>query len=461
MFLALLAFAAAFFALIKGSGLAERVRRLEDDRNDLVTRVATLQKLIDRLRTEAAAGAKEPEKAPATPPPSTPRLQPDAAAAPGDSLAPQVRPVTPGPKPPIAPPRPAPPSPPQVKAEPPSPPIDWESLIGVKGAAWVGGIALIAAAIFFARWTIEQGLVTPELRFAMMLFTGIFALVSAEIGLRKGYERTASPLSGAGIAILYIAVFAGHSRYHLISMPTAFAGMVFVTVTACVLAVRYDAFPTAVLGLLGGFATPLALSTGEDRPIGLFSYILLLNLGLLAVGVKRRWHGLFELGLAGTLLIQILWFSKFMSPGNMLVGVVAFFMFGILYLALPIAAKEEDTDRVLRTGAIGGVAPFLFALFLAGAPQYVDQWLLLFGMIALLDLAILAVAVLRGGCRFCSAPPWPHPLPLRSGPPRGSSRAAARPSSARPFLPSSSSRSLASRGGWLFVSATRTTRRSG
>ncbi len=407
MFLSLLAFAVAFFAIIKASGLADQVRRLEDDRSDFVVKLAALQKQIERLRTQEATSAKEPGATTATRPPITPPPEPVTAPAqidlqavtpevpaPGSALPAEA----PRPKPPIAPTRTAPPSPPfaPVAAEPPSPPIDWESLLGVKGAAWVGGIALITSAIFFARWTIEQGLVTPELRFALMLFAGIGALVAAEIGLRKGYERTANPVSGAGIAILYIAFFAGHSRYGLISMPTAFTGMVFVTVTACVLAVRYDAFPTAVLGLLGGFATPVALSTGEDHPIGLFSYILLLNLGLLAVGVKRRWHGLFELGLLGTLFIQIGWFSKFMSPGNLLVGVVVFFMFGILYLALPIVSKEEDNARVIRTGAIGGVAPFLFAVYLAGSPQYVEQWPLLFGMIALLNLAILAVAGLRG-----------------------------------------------------------------
>ena len=37
-----------------------------------------------------------------------------------------------------------------------------------------------------------------------------------------------------------------------------------------------------------------------------------------------------------------------------------------------------------------------FAVFLAGSPQYVEQWPLLFGMIALIDLALLCVAVLRG-----------------------------------------------------------------
>lgn len=409
MFLGLLAFVIAVFALIKGSDVADRIRRLEADRDDLASRVATLQKLVDHLRRQAATTtapmeprAPKPSPSPASEveaPKSVDVGVPDKVEAPAVALPPPAPVDVPAP---AAPPLPVLPPPPAAKPapppvfEPPAPPIDWESLLGVKGAAWVGGIALIASAIFFARWTIEQGLVTPELRFVLMLFAGVGALVAAEIGLRKGYERTANPLSGAGIAILYIAFFAGHSRYDLISMPTAFAGMVFVTITACVLAVRYDAFPTAVLGLLGGFATPIALSTGQDRPVGLFSYILLLNLGLFAVGVKRRWQGLFELGLLGTLLIQIGWFSKFMSPSNMLIGVIVFAVFGALYLLLPVVSKEEDSNRVLLTGAIGGIAPFLFAFYLAISPEYVPQWPLLFGMIALLDIAILAMAVLRG-----------------------------------------------------------------
>jgi len=397
MFLAFIAFVVAFFALLRSRDLSDRIKRLESDRDDAMTRLATLQKLVERLRTQAAAVPKEGDKpgeaaAPIVTPGAPMRPQevtPSAGAPPAAAV---VKTATPAP-----PPRPSPAPPPApIVIEPPAPPIDWESLLGVKGAAWVGGIALIASAIFFARWTIEQGLVTPELRFAFMLMGGIGALVAAELGLRQGYERTANPLSGAGIAILYIAFFAGHSRYDLISMPTAFAGMVFVTITACVLAVRYDAFPTAVLGLLGGFATPVALSTGEDHPVGLFSYILLLNLGLFAMGVKRKWHALFELGLLGTLLIQIGWFSKFMSPSNMAIGVAVFAMFGVLYLVLPVVSKEEDTDRVLLTGAIGGVAPFLFGIYLASSPEYVEQWPLLFGMVALIDLAILAMAVLRG-----------------------------------------------------------------
>ena len=395
--LAFIAFLFAFFAWIKTRDLAERVRRLESDREDLRTQIASLRRLaatvpaIPTRPIEPPPLPSTPSPSPDTPPQPEVVLPPRPAprTAPIPATMPRIETQAPPPTPDAAPASPK-------KPETAEPPIDWESLLGVKGAAWVGGIALIASAIFFARWTIEQGLVTPELRFILMLLTGVGSLVAAEIGLRKGYERTANPLSGAGIAILYIAFFAGHSRYELISMPVAFAGMVFVTITACVLAVRYDAFATAVLGLLGGFATPVALSTGQDRPVALFSYILLLNIGLLSMGVKRRWHGLFELGLLGTLLIQVGWFSKFMSPANMFTGVVVFAIFGLLYLVLPVVSRDDSSDRVMLLGALGGIAPFVFAIALASSPSYIEQWPLLFGMVALIDAAILVMAVLRG-----------------------------------------------------------------
>ena len=66
-------------------------------------------------------------------------------------------------------------------------------------------------------------------------------------------------------------------------------------------AVRRAALSVAVLGLLGGFATPILLSTGQDRPIGLFSYLLVLNVGLAWVAHKRRWP---LLGAAGGALLK-------------------------------------------------------------------------------------------------------------------------------------------------------------
>jgi hypothetical protein len=163
-----------------------------------------------------------------------------------------------------------------------------------------------------------------------------------------------------------------------------------------VLAVRYDAYFTAVLGLLGGFATPPALSTAVDRPLGLFSYILLLNVGLLAVALRKRWHGLVLLALAGTFVIEVGWFGRFMAPEKMWIGLTAFLVFGILYLLLPVLSRDdEDAPALLQAGALGGTVPFLFAMVLAGQRAYAAEWPLLFLYVGLLDAALIAVALLR------------------------------------------------------------------
>ncbi|HEX6738062.1 MAG TPA: DUF2339 domain-containing protein, partial [Vicinamibacteria bacterium] len=334
--------------------------------------------------------------APATPPPRP------AAPPPLPAAAPTPPPSAPPPLP--RPPR-AEPTPPIFRAElpapPPGPAFDWESLLGLKGAAWLGGIAIVIAAAFFAKWAVDQGYITPQLRIAGLIAAGVGCLAWAELSLRRGYSTTANAVSGAGIAILYLAAFAGYSLYQLFPLALTFVLMIVVTVLAGVLAVRYDAYFTAVLGLLGGFATPIVLSTGVDRPIGLFSYILLLNVGLLSVAVRRRWQGLTLLGVAGTFVIEIGWFARFMAPEKMAVGLMAFLLLGLLYLLLPLASARDDEDSssgplTEAAGAIGGTVPFLFAILLAGSARYTGEWPLLFGFVGLLDAALIAVALLRG-----------------------------------------------------------------
>ena len=381
--LVLLVLAAPVIAII----VLARVTRL---RADLRTAQAAIRDLEVRLEALAKRVVRAvPEPVPAPTPPPTPTPEPWAAPSPSPEPEP-VRQPPPPPGPPVSVGVPPPP-------EPTPPSFDWESLLGLKGAAWLGGITIVIASLFFAKWAIDQDLITPELRIAALLAAGVGALTWAELSLRRGFTTTANAVSGAGIAILYVAFFAGHSLYHLFPLSLTFALMSLVTALAGVLAVRYDAYFTAVLGLLGGFATPLALSTGVDRPLGLFSYILLLNVGLLAVALRKGWHGLVLLALAGTFLIEVGWFGRFMAPEKMLIGLIAFLLFGLLYLLLPVLSRRgADSPQLLQAGALGGTVPFLFAVLLAGNRQYSAEWPLLFGYVALLDAALIAVALLRG-----------------------------------------------------------------
>jgi uncharacterized membrane protein len=200
------------------------------------------------------------------------------------------------------------------------------------------------------------------------------------------------------VAILYAAFFAAHALYNLLSVFPTFALMALVTAVACLLAIRYDALFTAVLGLIGGFATPIALSTGQDRPIGLFSYILLLNVGLASVALRKRWHALVLMALAGTFVIEFAWFSRHLTPQKTLIGLLAFLLFGLLFLLLPLVRRDGDGEEsadLVRVGALGGVAPFLFAVLIAGNPRYASEWPLLFAFVGLLLAALAVVALFR------------------------------------------------------------------
>jgi uncharacterized membrane protein len=355
---------------------------------------------VPAAATEAPA---TPVPAPVAPPveatPAPPAVPPPLPAAtarprhatwppPPPGAAPEGAAATP-PRPPIRP--PAEPPPP---AEPAAA-FDWESLLGIRGAAWLAGITLVIAALLFAKWSIDQGFFSPLVRVILMVAAGTAALVWAEIGLRKGYEPTADALSGAGIVILYAAWFSAHSLYGLIGVTPAFVAMSVVTVVAAVISVRRAALFTAILGVLGGLATPLLLSSGQDRPVGLFSYLALLNLGFLFVARRQRWAVITALALGGTSLLEFGWMAFRLREETLLVAIVSFAVLGGLYLWHTLATRDDGEPTNHLLGIVGTTIPLLLSVMLAANPRFSDEWPLVLGNVALLDAVVIAACVTR------------------------------------------------------------------
>jgi uncharacterized membrane protein len=194
--------------------------------------------------------------------------------------------------------------------------VDWEKFLGVKLFAWVGGLALFLGIAFFIKYSFEHNLIPPAVRVALGCVSGIGLIVGGLTMRRKAYAVTSQTLCATGILTLYASSFAAHGVYHLLSAGPVFLAMSIITAGAFTLAVRLDARAVAVLGLVGGFLTPVVLSSGQDRPLALFGYIALIDTGLAAVALKRRWHFLFVLGAAGTALTELGWFTKFFEPAK-------------------------------------------------------------------------------------------------------------------------------------------------
>jgi len=393
-----------------------RARAMRAQLDQLTRTVDTLERRVRALSTppptpapDAAEPSPTPANIPLATPPPPPATSPVVAGASGpDAAPPPVPPVvrqapraTPppppvsGPPPPprhAAPPAPPPPGPP-APARPPEPAFDWESRLGVRGAAWLGGITLVIAALFFAKWSIDQGLFSPVIRVALMLLAGTAALVWAEVNLRQGYQTTANAVSGAGVVILYVAFYAGHSLYQLFSLPVAFVGMSVVTLVAGVIAVRYAALFTALIGLAGGLATPVLLSTGVDRPVAFFSYLLILTVGFLHVAERRGWASVTALSLVGTSMLQLGWYSSYMAPEKLAVGATAFAAHGAAYLWHAIRVRDPQRPLAHHAALAGSLVPLGFALLLAADRQFAPQWLAVTGLLAVVDPGLVFAAL--------------------------------------------------------------------
>ena len=281
---------------------------------------------------------------------------------------------------------------------PPGKPFDWEQLLGVRGAAWLGGIALLVAGTLFAKYSIENGLIGPEMRVALLVLLSLGLLSGSEFFMRPKYTVTANAVCGAGIAMLYVAFFAARVLYDLLPTWAAFLLMLLTTVLAVLLSLRYNTMYIAVLGLLGGFATPVSLSTGQDQPVGLFAYVLLLNFGFLWVAVKRLWHKLLSLSLAATLLLQTGWALVHLSPEKLPILVGTSALFALLYVAVTLFAKrfdEAQKQRLLWTATSASVWPFVFVFVLSLMPRYAQHWPQLVALLFCVNVGLLALAVER------------------------------------------------------------------
>src|SRR5262245_35142298 len=265
----------------------------------------------------------------------------------------------------------------------------------------MAGSALVSAVIFFVRYSVDHGWLGPPIQMAIGLVTGISLLVVCELKAVRRYSVTVNALDGAGIAILFATFFAANSRWELLGVLPTFGMMALVTVVAVLLSLLHDSVFVALLGLVGGFATPALLSAGEDRPIGLFAYLLMLNAGLAWVAYHKRWPHLTVISTVFTTLYQWGWAIQFLQPGALPLALTIFSVFPLLaQITLTLGEKGRDPDRhsslFRHTSAISMALPLLFYAYIAAHPSYGSRYWLLFGFLFLLDAGLAWIATKRG-----------------------------------------------------------------
>jgi len=284
---------------------------------------------------------------------TAPRAAPAAAA----ELAPSTLP------PPTSPPRPG----------------VLDKAIGAARSWLFGGNTVVKAGVgilfiglaFLAKYASEHVQLPVELRLAGI---GAVAIVLLGLGWRLRERRAgyAQVLQGGAIAVLYLTLFSAFKFYGLLGSGPVFALMALVAALAAALAVLQNAPALAVIGALGGFATPLLLSTGGGSHIGLFSYYLLLDLGIAAVAWFRTWRALNLVGFVFSFGVAALWGLFKYTDEHYLSAqlfLVAFFVVFVIVLLLPARrlAAEADaaphrSDRWVNGSLLFGLPVIAFGL---------------------------------------------------------------------------------------------------
>ena len=368
-----------------------QLQKLKGALRNLVRRVAELESRSDLT---AAGGSSVAARAPLpraavqpTPPPPPPAVVKEPS-----------RPAPP-PIPSAAVPPPPPPPPPPTHVPPPVPakPFDWEAFFGVKLFAWIGGFVLFLGIVFLVKYSFENNLITPAMRIAIGTVLGIALLVTGWFTATRRYRVSGQSLCATGVLVLYGNIFAAHVFYHLIDLVPAFASMAVVTAVAFFRAGRMNAQVIVILGLLGGFLTPVLLSTGVDRPAALFGYIAVLNIGIAAVALRKRWDYVVLLAAAGTILMEFAWADKFFAVSKSNVALAVFLGFEAQFLAIFALARRRDPSAawtfraamVICLAAIGWGFWMLSYRELGARPGF------LFAYIFVAEAGFLALALLR------------------------------------------------------------------
>jgi Predicted membrane protein len=258
----------------------------------------------------------------------------------------------------------------------------------------LGILAIMVAAVFFFKWSFDNNLIGELGRIVIGIIVGLLFIGAGEYFQRRNFNKYAQGLTGGGVAILYFAIYTSFNFYHLLSQPVAFIIMVLITLAASLLAIRYDAITIGIIGIVGGFATPFLLSSNESNILVLFTYIAILDVGVLLIAYFKKWpifHYLtFLFTYAAYTFAQIgsTMTHEFIGFNTLSFSFLTFYF--IIYLVISFTRNIRKRESLLWADSIlillNGVAYFSlsYLLLIPYVEDWIGLWAVFLGLIYLL-----------------------------------------------------------------------------
>jgi len=220
-----------------------------------------------------------------------------------------------------------------------------EQFIGENLISKIGIAILIIGVGIGAKYSIENDLISPLTRIILGYLVGL-GLIGFGIKLKKNYLNFSAVLVSGAMAIMYFITFAAYSFYNLFPQSFTFVLMVVFTIFTVLAALNYNKQIVAHIGLVGAYAVPFLLSDGSGNALILFSYMTIINIGILIVAFKKYWKPLYISSFVLTWLVYLIWFvSDYKEEAYFTVALVFSFIFFIIFYAMFLAYKLIQKEK--------------------------------------------------------------------------------------------------------------------
>ncbi len=225
---------------------------------------------------------------------------------------------------------------------------DNTEFVWAKYLARAGVFAILVGLAFLLKLAIDYNWIGVMGRIAIGFIVGMTGLVVGQL-LRHKYKSYSDVLIGGGIAVLYLTIFAAHYFYDLIGAPVALGLMVGVTALSVMMSVIDNSPSLARMGVVGGFLAPLLISIDKAGLVELLTYALILDLGVLAISFKQRWHELNFIAFVGTFILYVTALSQSFTQDYRMVVFMFTTCYFLVFLAVSvmhhILRKEKSANR--------------------------------------------------------------------------------------------------------------------
>ncbi|KGO91181.1 DUF2339 domain-containing protein [Flavobacterium subsaxonicum] len=264
---------------------------------------------------------------------------------------------------------------------------DLEKFIGENLINKIGILILVLGISYFVKFAIDKDWINEPARVGIgILAGGIVMLVAHK--LRINYKAFSSVLVAGAISIFYFTITVAFHDYGLFSQTVAFIIMVVITGFSAFISVNYNRMELAVLSLIGGFAAPFMVSTGSGNYVVLFTYIAILNVGILSIAYYKKWALINAMAYAFTVLLYGAWLFDIDSTihppytGALVFGFVFYLIFIVMNIINNIRNRSAFTNMELtilvsNTFLFYGSGMFVLNMIL---PQYQGLFTLLLGL---------------------------------------------------------------------------------